>query len=1214
MPNSNVKFVEPIVVPKRRMGFGARSALAPHLIGALDRYNLDVRRDDAGETYHLFSKDEGHHPRDILPDFIDCFEETENGIVFDLENLEWALEFMHQPVRIAMRYAAAQGYEDRADRLFEQYRLGLNSPEGLYKEQRALRAAIFSSEHRVSGQNVLRFLTTASVDIPEVTAEFTESDECHADEENKMRDKDAWMLNYEAGHAHEALLFDIEDPPEDKIKTIPGFHFDPSQGYVLKIHPLLLNDSALQGDQQNMLRDHLFDLLGLGNKTEIIDGARSIVLSPNEFSEFCADFYNIPGIQGLLQEVTAEENVQEQARRIADGCAALKDDEVFKRIAERTETSEDQRREALIRIFEASTALTPIIGGEHMAKLWRHFYPSQKNEMPFDDVIAEYADMNRNIEALLDQDLVSQEDLQSFANEYHKLLAFTDLTAKNMKAAAADQNSQSLLRRMAGVSAGLASTGLAYLFTDTGGDLNLLNTISYGLMARSGFSTLDKVLDGVMPGRKDQNQDLRNMIHTKMDSITNTVQSLSLAGVYVDEEHLEDHHQDTLSVMRKALRQDGSFLTQTLDAGKESGGEFIDDIFNALRDSKVTQAATVAMIGGLFWASLRGDSSTATEAVNAALDTASNTPDVAQGAAKFGLSEFLEADPSEFANIPRPPEIDFSCHMDFKVSFQGAVEAYKHCIFGTLVQDQASNIVSGTDFVIQKKIMNIMAHDMVNAFTEQKFGVSINGNEDNVFTKAARAAVKPTSKALMIINALQNITHAGLWSYSGKKGWDVGFSGYEESFSFIKPISNIVRRAVRAPFSAISTALHGVGVSLPLLPEASKSVHDHLYSLVNSSEPMKNVKPFRVSDVEDEAGIVADLAHISMKVGGFKQKFDLTDQGLRSGKEALDALDIKVRHLGKNLGVYSFWHHAMIRTHLDGVRNALNDFEHSGDVTKLKQGLKAYLGPLSGFEIRQTGQSQVFNALTGQDMSERTERVLKREANIAYGRESRLMARVNHTTHLMGVDITDNNKKPTLGSMSGAGVFLAGNHVFDKTILASRNVQRGVNFIGNRPVVNYSLKCGAALLVGGDAFGLLPEKGIAEGVTSWLGTAYGVGATGASFVVFNSGEDVVFVHSTFMSALITAGAVSALGAKKVVAPSLMTSAEELRENWGSFDVISGAEAVKYKTAEYADSLGQKIHKGSSKSAFLVQRGLKRSLRVPKSRYSETETRDREFAL
>ncbi len=108
MPNSNVKFVEPIVVPKRRMGFGARSALAPHLIGALDRYNLDVRRDDAGETYHLFSKDEGHHPRDILPDFIDCFEETENGIVFDLENLEWALEFMHQPVRIAMRYAAAQ--------------------------------------------------------------------------------------------------------------------------------------------------------------------------------------------------------------------------------------------------------------------------------------------------------------------------------------------------------------------------------------------------------------------------------------------------------------------------------------------------------------------------------------------------------------------------------------------------------------------------------------------------------------------------------------------------------------------------------------------------------------------------------------------------------------------------------------------------------------------------------------------------------------------------------------------------------------------------------------------------------------------------------------------------------------------------------------------------------------------------------------------------
>lgn len=1205
MTKASIQCVEPQTtdqIKKRHMGFWARSTLGVHLMETLDRYKLDVRTNETDGSYHLFSKNEELHPLDILPDYIDHQDKTDKGIIVDLDDLQHALEFMHQPVRSAMCHAASLHHNERINQmLMEVNELGLGSIKDITKESQAASADINNRDHRVTAQSALRFLTTASVDIPIVKADHSDSDECHADEENKMRDKDAWALNYEAGHKDHAILFDVNDPPEDKIKTIPEFYFEPSRGFILNIHPNLLNEGTLEGKQQQALRDELFKFLEIKTSDQV-QTQKEIVLTPNKVAEFCNHIHNSQDINNLISAVKLEENAQARNKRIAQGCAALKDDKVFKAATARTGMENADRRIALEHILEVTTALTPIIGGAYTNKLWGEFFPSLCEDSPFDDVISEYTDMKTKIAELLDQDIVTKEELESFAQEYYKTLAFTGLSAESMKRAAEDQNTKSIASYALGIGASAASTGLAYLFTNTGGDTNLLNVIAYGLMARSGFTTLDRALNGVLPNRKDKDQDMRMQIFGQMDNIGNIVQNMSVMGIQVEEEFLEDHHQETLSVMRKALRQDGSFGAQALNAAKESGGEFIDDIKNSFRDSQVTRLATIGTAGYLVYSSLQGDNTPA----QIAADALSSAP--LNSSLGMGLEDFLSADAVELAQIPRPEEINFSCHTDVKVTLRGAIEAYKHCIFGTLVEDQASNIVSGTDYAIQNKIIEMIANDKVNAFMVDHFGVAINGNENSVFTEAARAAVKPVAGSLMVINFLQNITHAGLWSYSGKKGWDVGFNGYKESFSFINPLLDIGRRAVRAPFTAVSAALSHVGVNVPFLPEPPKSVHDNLYRLLSQSDGMPHIKLFEFRELEDSQSISNDIADISMKLGGFKQKFTLRDENLNAAQNAVDTLDIKLRHVGQKIGVAKPWHQAMLRTHLDGLKNTLNNFENNGDALAFTKGLEKHLGMLSGFELRQTGSAEIFNALTGKDMDERTERVLSREANIAYGREERLAGRAESTMHLIGAD----DKQASIGSVAWAGVSILGNQAWDKTIIATRNAQRVSNYIGNRPVLNYGIKGGVTALIGADAIGILPENAAAEYLTSTLGTSFGAAATGGSFVIFNSGEDVLLVHTTMMSALITTGAVSAIALKKGIAPSAMASAEALREKWPALDIISGAEAIKEFTRKNVSMIGEKLH---AKSLYLtpdLQDSFEDVVSIPQSRYNTTNENDISF--
>lgn len=1198
MDRTRVDFIDPDNNKRpdsRRLGFWARSTLGPHLIETLERYNLEVRSRAADQTYDLFSKTDGQHPDMMLPDFIERIDHTDRGVVLDMAALQDALEFLHQPVRVATENAKSKEYVSRTDQLLHEIAAGSHSAQALRREAKVIAKDIKDIAHRKTTQSILRFLTTGSTNIPVVKAAHSESDECHADEENKMRDKDAWMLNFEAGHKDQGVLFDAHNPPEDKIKTVPGFYFEPERGFVIQVHPKLINDTALTGESQIALRDALFSALGV-ETTPRAAAMQEIVLSPNEFSALCQSVHRIRHICELVNHVALEERAQARDERIAKACGALKDDLVFQAAAERSGMQDQDRRIALENIMVATSALTPIIGGAYTNKLWGDYFPSLKDDSPFDEVLSEYADMREKIEELLDQDVVTREELEAFALEYYKTLAFTDMAAGSLQDAAKDQNTYSIASRLISIGTGAAATGLAYLFTDTGGDTNLLNVIAYGMMAKSGFSTLDKILDAGLPSRQDKDQDLRIEIYSKMENLRHALHTTSVSGIHIDEAYLDDHHHDTLSVMRKPLGQDGSFGAQTLQAGKESGGEFIADIKNSFRDSAVTQIATVGTAGYLIYSSLQGDTTPA----QAAADVLSSVP--AEDGIGMGLEDFLGADAEELEVIPQPEEIDFSCHTDLKVSLSGAIQAYKHCIFGTLVEDQASNIISGTDYVLQRKMIDMIAHDRVNSFMSDHFGMQISGNDNSIFTSAARAAVKPVSGALMILNFLQNITHAGLWAYSAKKGWDVGFKGYRESFNFLNPILDIGRRAVRAPFAAVAGALDRVGVRVPFLPDPPRSVHDHLFRLINQSEGLGHIKPFKLADIDDRQGVTEDIAELAITVGGFKQRLDVSGERISTANASVDALDVKLRHMGQKIGVYEPWHHSMIRTHLDGVKNTLKRFEKSGDMDALKTGLEEHLGMLSGFEMRQIGVSDVFNALSVEHMDERTARVLSREANIAYGREERLAGRVRNTMHLIGAD----DKKPTLGSVARSGASILGNQALDKVVWASRSVQRGAHYIGDRPVLNYSLKGTAAALVGADALGILPENAVTEYMASALGSAYGGAATGGSFVVFNSGEDVLLVHTTMMSALITVGALSAIAMKKGVEPSTMASAEALREKWPSLDVLSGIKDIQGFSTKNIKNVGEKLDKASHRYGSAMQGRFSSIVRVPKSNYSDID--------
>ncbi len=780
--------------------------------------------------------------------------------------------------------------------------------------------------------------------------------------------------------------------------------------------------------------------------------------------------------------------------------------------------------------------------------------------------------------------------------EYHQLLAFTDKTAKSLGQATSDQNTKSLASRILGISASAAATGLAYLFTDTGGDTNLLNVVAYGLMTRSGFTTADRITGAIAPHRKDKDHDIRTQIHSKMNDIGHVIQNLSIGGIQTTEENLPEEYQETLSVMRKALDQDGSFLSQTLKAGKQSAGEFIDDIFVSLKTSRVTQATTAALATYLIWSSYQGDSSAAD--LSSEENTTASTEQIKTGHAE--LDALLEMNASAAADIPPPPEpeSDYSCHTDFKFTPDGLFEEYKHCIFGPLVEDQASNIVSGTEFVTQQKIMPHLDN-----ITQKVFNIPIHANEESIFFESARDTIKPTADVLLVLNWLQNITHAFLGTYAAKKGWNVGFEGYNETFSFMNPLYDITHRTVHAPFRVASSVLSSFGINAPFLPEPSIPVHEHLYRLVEpGKESLHHIKPFRTKDLDDSPGIAANGAQVAIKLGGFKQQFNLTDHRLATTKTALNALDIKLKHMDEKIGVETPWQRAMMSFHLKGVQNAINDFEQTRDPITLKQNLKPHLGMLSGFELRQTGRAQIFNALTGQQMDVRTEKVLTREANIAYGKEKRFAGRMRSTAHLVGQD----DKQATLGSLTWANISLAANHIADKTIGTLRNIQRGSNYIGNRPVLNYGLKISTAALIGADIVGVLPENEVAEYLTATLGGATGIAATSGSFVIFNSGEDIILIHTAMMATLISGGAVSALAIKNGIAPATAASAENIREKWNKLDMIKASQAAKECMRSTSGRIDENIRNASSKTASTMQRPANAFIHVPKSRYHQPE--------
>ncbi len=1258
---------------KRLLGFWARSDLPPHLIRTLNLYNLDVRIDETEGSYHLFSRDPKQHPRNMLPGFILAHTEArQKSLSMDLNTLAHALEFLHQPVRVATRHAISQKHEteiaDIAKTIQDHEKLREigNFPakydelNDARKRHKALRREVNALDHRKITHHALRFLTTASVDIPVVKAELSESDECHAEEENKRRDKNAWVLNNETGHSAHPMLFDTKNPPETHIKTIPGLFFDPSRGFVLTVHPHLLNTHALSGEHQSTLRDNLLSLLGL-NHTSDIQTEREVILTPDQFSQLCSEIQSAENINALIENIKQEENSQARDRRIAEDCTALKQNPRFQqRVASSNISDDAERRRTLKYILQATTAFTSILSGAHMSRLLAHYHHFRRNEGWIEDTLADYVDMRSKIEELLDKEVITPEELQAFAHEYYELLSFTNISAESMKTAAGDQNNHSLSSRFLGISTAAASTGLAYLFTDTTpeiqgspNNINLLNIAAYALMARSSFKTLDRALDAIasintgsvradrileklLPGRKDQDRDIRAEIYTKMDSIGAALQSISITGIEINEEHLPEHYQKTISIMRKSLGQDGSLIAQAMDAAMEGGGEFVDDIKNSLRDSRVTQISTAALASYMIWLSAKGDTSV-TQAVSESLG---NSADQTQFLDDLGFDSFLAQGPSEFEDAPRPPptENPFSCHMDFGEvknntgEGTGVYDWYKHCVFGTLVGDQALAIVDGTEYVYRK----------VAGFTQGLFELSTHDNQGSLFTESARQAIKPITAYLMVVNWLQNITHAGLWNFSFKTGWDIGYEGYEESVSFLKPLGDFGRRILLAPAKAVSAVFSSLGISPAFLPEPapSRSVHDSLYKLVADSNTFRDMGHFRTADIDDRSGIAHDLADISMKIGQFKHrkdvkflsrdgatklahdaadiiggirvKFNLTDQNLAAAKDALDDLEIKLDHMAPKIGVGTPWYHAMIRYHLHGVRQALTSFEKNGNAIALKDSLEEHLSLLSGFQLREIGTADIFNALTGQEMQERAQRIAKREAGIAIGREQRLTARINNAMHLVGAD----EKKATFGSVAWAMISLGANHVWDKTMWSLRNAQRSANYITNRPILNYGTKAGIAVLLAADFMGLVPAESLPGEATKALGLGYAGAATGGSFLVFNSGEDILLIHTTAMTALITAGATSAIALHKGIAPGAMASAEALREKWSKADIITAVDAASMFSGRTVRLIGHEMAQHSERNAPRLQKALRLAGGCPpKSRYTiEREHTEPELAL
>ncbi|MCF8495725.1 MAG: hypothetical protein K9G62_03560 [Alphaproteobacteria bacterium] len=635
-----------------------------------------------------------------------------------------------------------------------------------------------------------------------------------------------------------------------------------------------------------------------------------------------------------------------------------------------------------------------------------------------------------------------------------------------------------------------------------------------------------------------------------LTAMQKSFRTASLAGVALSAREMKDDHTRILKDLEEYLGG-GSSMARWAQATGGNALEFVNDVVGFFREHPKLAAGAIAIAIMLY------------------MNSGNNQPviiaDVFSDAGGISVGPNGELIPINVEGDARGTLS--SWHYDFNPikwveSFlKGEINpigTYKHKVFENLIVDPVKNVMHALCTGLN--------------YTCEQLGMT--PNPDSAFAQASQSVIKPVASRLFDVNILQNASHASFWAYMAAKGYFFGFLGARKIFDLLAPLVDLGYKKGRS----LGDFAHG----------KRQTLSEKLLALGEGKNPVPEWAPFKIAPEDRE--IMTELAEaacervamektlpgnirpadIQFHIGGLKKQFRIVAENLAPALRALDRFDLLAEHVAGQAGIGEPAYLAFLQNRIDAMRAALREWSRHGDAEKLAGALQENAQDLIGAELRHTGASTLYEALTGEQPAgkiksrltlaananfahiKRREAVAERRAALQESENpafTRMAGDYFHMQRIAGQErffelfntVRGSHVGPSLSRQTRAERNTAGGTIWRGMVAAARGLRTVKDFALKKSVLGAAGALTAACV-------LLDMAGAGNALTSGLSAGGGGlmagAATTLAFLIYNFWEDTILVHVVSGAMLITLGAGAGVVARKVTKPLVMAGMEQ----------------------------------------------------------------------
>lgn len=596
-------------------------------------------------------------------------------------------------------------------------------------------------------------------------------------------------------------------------------------------------------------------------------------------------------------------------------------------------------------------------------------------------------------------------------------------------------------------------------------------------------------------------------------------QDASVAGVTPMQAYMSHNQQKIISALERHLHLGPSGLAQLADAGVQSGKEFLGDLVQFAKETPYAIPVVMGLAATLY-ATRTGS--------QLPVDTTHTQILTFDGLADPTVTNVLTD------SIPEELRKTQNWHWDM-----GPLGLYKHFMFDNIVVGVSEKLIDWT------RMGTYLVFDQA--------GLPL--NVGNGFFQTAADSIKPVSDRLFGLNVMQDLTHAGFWTYVGIKGYQHGLKGAHKIIDFLSPLTDLGYQAAMgvrdkltpgSKAKILSQRLLGLAqgvTSEPCIAEAHPEIEDmhcqqHYCTLLN----MARAAEVRTA-VEDALPEAVREASIDLKIGGLKHQFQISAQNLAPILTALDQFDLVMEHIASQADIAEPWYQKILTHKISQVSQALKEFQQSGDEARLKTVLDEHLQDVLGAQVKCTDSMSLYKTMFGWDPDKSVTKIRARlsyEANASHGAWGRAAHQDERRAKLEDQSLSWIERTKTRAALLGSAVWggMAG---------AARQAGRGLNTAATEPVVIAAAGLTAAAValdVAGQGYP------ISNAVSAGAGAVTAGSVTTSTFLVWNLWQDVLQNHIGGAAVTLSIGAATGYAHKRLIRPVVMAGTELIAEKTG----------------------------------------------------------------